>query len=373
MIDLLIISNAPLIKNNQKWSGYSPYINEIEIWAKHSDSIAFCCPIWDNNFGLLVSEIPFHINKIFSLKDFNVLNLSNAIKAIPSIFKSFFLIYKSIRSANHIHIRCPGNVGLLACLVQIFFPSKIKTAKYAGNWDPTAKRPFSYKLQIWILSNTFLTKNMQILVYGEWKNQSKNVKPFFTATYKEIDKKEIKLKNFEKSINFIFVGMLTKGKHPIYAVQLIEKLHSKFENVNLSIFGEGIERENLDNYMKANNLEKFIELKGNQNKETLEIAYQNSHFMILPSESEGWPKAVAEAMFWGCLPITTNVSCVANMLDNGNRGILLERNFDQDILQIENLLNNYYEYQQKVNKAIIWSRKYTLDVFEQEIKVLLQA
>jgi len=28
-------------------------------------------------------------------------------------------------------------------------------------------------------------------------------------------------------------------------------------------------------------------------------------------------------------------------------------------------------YQNKVNKAITWSRKYTLDVFEDEIKLLL--
>ena len=373
MINLLIISNAPLIKNDQKWSAYSPYINEIEIWAKHSDSIAFCCPIWDNDNGLLVAEIPFYINEIYSLKDFNILNFSNVIKAIPNIFKSFFSIYKSIKSANHIHIRCPGNIGLLACIVQIFFPSKIKTAKYAGNWDPKAKRPFSYKLQKWVLSNTLLTRNMQVLVYGEWKNQSKNVKPFFTATYKETDKQEIEIKNFKSKINFMFVGMLTSGKHPLYAVQIIEKLKLKFENINLSIFGEGIERENLEKYIKLKSLENYIVLKGNQNLETLKIAYIQNHFMILPSESEGWPKAVAEAMFWSCLPISTPVSCVANMLDNGNRGILLENILEKDVLKIENMLINELDYQQKVTNATNWSRKYTLDYFEQEIKLILQA
>ena len=38
-----------------------------------------------------------------------------------------------------------------------------------------------------ILSNTFLTKNMQVLVYGEWEGSSKNVKSFFTATYSELE------------------------------------------------------------------------------------------------------------------------------------------------------------------------------------------
>jgi len=72
--------------------------------------------------------------------------------------------------ADYIHLRCPGNMGLEA-LVQMLFPNKPKTAKYAGNWNPKSKQPWSYRLQKWILSYTFLTQNMQVLVYGEWSNQ----------------------------------------------------------------------------------------------------------------------------------------------------------------------------------------------------------
>ena len=59
-------------------------------------------------------------------------------------------LYKSIKKSDVIHLRCPGNIGLLACFIQILFPKKNKTAKYAGNWDPKAKQPLSYKLQILI-------------------------------------------------------------------------------------------------------------------------------------------------------------------------------------------------------------------------------
>lgn len=86
--------------------------------------------------------------------------------------------------ADYIHLRCPGNMGLEA-LVQMLFPNKPKTAKYAGNWNPKSKQPWSYRLQKWILSYTFLTQNMQVLVYGEWSNQTKNSKLFFSDTYSE--------------------------------------------------------------------------------------------------------------------------------------------------------------------------------------------
>ena len=109
-------------------------------------------------------------------------------------------------------------------------------------------------------------------------------------------------------------------------------------------------------------------MNGNQTKETLKKAYEQSHFVILPSESEGWPKAVAEGMFWGCVPVSTAVSCVSYMLDNGNRGVLLNLNLEKDILQIESLLKNENLYKSMSQKANEWSQKYTLDVFEEEIK-----
>ena len=43
-------------------------------------------------------------------------------------------MYKAMKWADHIHLRCPGNIGLLGCIVQIAFPKKVKTVKYAGNW-----------------------------------------------------------------------------------------------------------------------------------------------------------------------------------------------------------------------------------------------
>ena len=99
-----------------------------------------------------------------------------------------YTIFKAMKKADHIHLRCPGNMGLIGSLIQIFFPNTPKTAKYAGNWDPKSKQPLSYVIQKWLLSSTFLTRNIKVLVYGEWEHQSKNITSFFTASYREEDK-----------------------------------------------------------------------------------------------------------------------------------------------------------------------------------------
>ena len=133
-----------------------------------------------------------------------------------------------------------------------------------------------------------------------------------------------RVKSLTQTIRFIFVGTLVKGKNPLYTIQLIENLANKGYCVHLDLYGEGIERESLERYILEFNLEKFVELKGNQSKNFVKEAYQNSHFVILPSKSEGWPKAIAEGMFWGCVPVATPISCVPFMLDFGNSGLLLQ-------------------------------------------------
>jgi len=113
-----------------------------------------------------------------------------------------------------------------------------------------------------------------------------------------------------------------------------------------------------------------IFINGNVNSNKLIAAYQEAHFLIFISESEGWPKVVAESMFWGCVPVTTAVSCVPWMLDYGNRGFLVY----EDVNMIVDLISKVTqtEYNVKSQNAMTWSREFTLDKFELEVKELLK-
>jgi len=218
---------------------------------------------------------------------------------------------------------------------------------------------------------------MQVLVYGDWPNQTKNILSFFTASYseEEISKYEeqdlVKIASLSEEVRFLFVGTLSKGKQPMYAIQLVNQLKENGIHVRLALFGDGLLFNELQEYIDSNGLASFITLMGNQDKTTVLNAYRESHFLLLPSKSEGWPKAVAEAMFWGCVPIATPVSCVPYMLGNGSRGLLLQEQMEWDVHQIKLVLQNLDLYEAISNEAKIWSRNYTTNSFEREIKKLL--
>lgn len=371
IMNFAIITHVPHIIEQNQYFAYAPYVREMNIWSKYADKLLIVAPISNGKKGAIDICYKHPDIDFIAIDSFDILSPKAILKAMLRIPKLSWKIFLTMKKADHIHLRCPGNIGLIGSLIQILFPSKPKTAKYAGNWDFESRQPLSYRLQKWILSSTFLTRNMQVLVYGEWEKSSKNIKPFFTATYNESDKSLITPKDLKSQVCFIFVGSLVSGKNPLYAVQMIEMLFKKGYNVALDLFGEGAERKTLEDYIIQNNLSKIVLLKGNQTQEVVKQAYEKSHFTILPSASEGWPKAIAEGMFWGCVPVATKVSCLPFMLDYGERGFLLEMNLLDDVQQLEIILNDDLRYSMMSQKAGDWSRKYTMDFFESEIKKLV--
>ncbi|MDT0643028.1 glycosyltransferase family 4 protein [Zunongwangia sp. F363] len=353
----------------KQYYSYSPYIDEMNLWLKYANSALVLAPKFSQSPD--DSETSYATNPDFI--EVPALNFSSTGEALRSTFKTpgiLMKIWKVCKDSDHIHLRCPGNISLLGCIVQIFFPKKPKTVKYAGNWDPASKQPGSYRFQKWILSNTFLSRNMKVLVYGKWPKQSTNIVPFFTASYseKEIQSKE---KVFSGVLNFIFVGSLSEGKEPLKAIKIVQFLRKNGLNVNLRLYGEGILKNEIEDYISTSGSHDYIMLKGFVKKEKLKKIYQDSHFLLLPSRSEGWPKAVAEAMFFGCIPVSTPVSCVPWMLGNENRGILIEPEPAAAGQKILDLIKDKEKLKRLSENAKNWSRQYTLERFESEISKLL--
>jgi len=367
---VIVTQIAHKLKGDEIFS-YAPYINEMRLWEQHVSEIRVVSPISVQRIE--INEIAYAKKNIelIEIKEFNITSFKNRVVAFTKIPKILLKIYKEMKWADHIHLRCPGNVGLLGCFVQMLFPNTPKTVKYAGNWDPNSKQPLSYKLQKWLLSNTFLTKNCKVLVYGNWPAQSKNILPFFTASYSENEIIPLERKSISKQIKFIFVGNFSVGKQPLKSVQVVEELQHKGYDVVLDMYGFGTRYEAVENYIQEKSLTKIVHLHGNQPKEIVKKAFQESHFLIFISKSEGWPKVVAEAMFWSCLPVSTGVSCVPYMLGYGKRGAIINDKVKDIVLVVESYLKAEGKYQLSVIQGKEWSQKYTTEKFDKAITKLL--
>ncbi|MGW1455089.1 glycosyltransferase family 4 protein [Salegentibacter agarivorans] len=395
-----------------KYYAYSPYVREMNLWLKYVEEVEVIAPAPQTpspRRGSFIGDPYKHSSLTFTkIPSFNLLNSKAILESVVKIPIIFFKILGAMRRADHLHLRCPGNIGLLAAIAQIFFPKKTKTVKYAGNWDPKAKQPWTYRLQKWILNNRLLSRNIKVLVYGNWPNQSDNIVPFFTASFSEEEKEPIK-KDFSPAYKFIFIGNLVEGKGVFEAIDLIDALKEKGVDAELDIYGDGVLEGFLKAYIQKKELHNVIKLKGRKSLEELKQAYQNAHFVVLLSKSEGWPKALAEGMWYGCIPIATRVSCVPWMLKApsapegvtgeiilAKRGILLNnihsikfqkgRQFEftdssrdvsrtafseNGLSEIISLIKNPEKLKQMSLTAQKWSQQYTIERFEKAIREIL--
>lgn len=368
----LVISDAPILRKDEEYGAYAPYVKEMDIWLKFVGQATFLCPTRYKKELLTSVFNDKNKIKIKSLKRLEFNTIAAALLSLLTVPYQAIILCKEMRKADHIHFRAPGNLCLLACFVQMLFPNKKKTAKYAGNWDPNAKQPLSYSFQKSLLSNTFLTRNMQVLVYGEWEGMTKNIFPFFTASYFESDKEEILKKDFNTSLRAVYAGTMGANKRPFETVKLIQELRNNGLDISLEMFGDGPLRKNIEKHCIDNNIEHHIRVMGNQPARVVKEAFKKAHFVILLSKSEGWPKVIAEGMFWGAIPIVSKISCVPWMLDNGKRGILIDNPKHIDIERLKRIMEEPKKLLPISKEAMGWSRQFTMDTFTTEIQKVLK-
>ena len=375
-MNFLLYSHVIHKQHNGKTYAYGPYVKEMNLWLDEFDSVTIISPSIQSDEIDPIDE-PFICNQIDHIKLY-----SFSAKSLVDIFCSVFLvplnsciILYSMFLSGHVHVRCPGNIGLLASSIQLLFPWKRKSFKYAGNWVDDKGQPLSYRIQKRILANCLLTRKSTALVYGKKPSDKKCVSNAFTATYSEHDALPVKARSLRRDqpVQLVFAGALISGKNPFVAVDTCRILNENGLDTTLVICGTGPLLDVLLKFIHQHGLNDKVVCKGNLNRKDLDIVYQSSHFQLMPSRSEGWPKAAAEAMWWGTLPVVSPVSCVPYMLDHGNRGLLVEPDASQFAASILSMIEQPELYQLMCNKAMEWSRRYTIESFHELIKSLPKA
>lgn len=349
-----------------------PYVREMDLWNHYFDEIVVVAPRVEGTPSPVFSPYAKNI-KLVEIPVFDVTSFSQVPKALWGTLYTFFTLLWQMAQADHIHTRCPGNIGLIGVIAQLFFPFKKKTAKYAGNWDWNSKQPFTYRIQQYILRSTWLTHRSKTLVYGEWPDRNKNIHPFFTASYREAEKEEVEKMDFSNGVNLCFIGRIDENKSPLLSLEVTKKLHELGINAHMTFCGDGPMYEELKDAVQESGISEQVTLAGSVDAAYVKKVLQESHFLVFVSKSEGWPKVVAEAMFWGCVPLTSNVSCVPFMVgSNGERGLLLEQNPVWIADKIMELVHQEDLFKKMSNHAMEWSRTYTLEKFQMEIAKLVK-
>ena len=125
-----------------------------------------------------------------------------------------------------------------------------------------------------------------------------------------------------KNYTIVNIGRLTKQKDHLTLLKAF-KLVIKKTKCNLLIIGEVSEKENIENYIRNNDLENYVKLLGYKSNPWKYLS--KSNLFVLSSIWEGFGNVIVESMLLGIPVISTRCkSGPAEILENGKYGKLYD-------------------------------------------------
>ena len=365
---LVIISHTPHYTKGGNYLGWGPTINEINHLSKLFSKIYHIAPLYDDE-KCPKSSLSYHSSKIKYIPIIpgggkSILAKIKFLLSVPSNLKT---IHRICNNIDFIHLRTPTNIALYVLPYLYFYSGKLRWVKYAGNWNQK-NAPFSYEIQ-----RLWLKKNLQrsfVTINGTWPNQKPHILSFENPCVTEIElnktKNIIRKKKYNKKLNLCFVGRLEKEKGVSLLISALEKIKDKSFINTVYIVGEGPALN--DNCYRASKINDVsIIFKGPISRMELNQIYEMSHIIIHPSLSEGFPKVLAEAAAYGCVPIVSKVGSIGQYINKRN-GILLNNiSSDAIITALISLEKNRKELQKKAFESYYLSKKFTYERYNRRI------
>jgi glycosyltransferase involved in cell wall biosynthesis len=169
----------------------------------------------------------------------------------------------------------------------------------------------------------------------------------------------------------MFVGRLSKAKNVDVLLQAIAKVRDSNAQVRCTVIGEGPERAALEAQRAGLDLVGCIEFKGGLDFEDVLGHFERSDVLVLASETEGWPKAITEAMAYGLICVGSDRGLVPQILSEGRGVIVAPRDVEALAAAIENIASEPGEYAAMRSAAAAWAQQYSLEGLRDALRALL--
>ncbi len=173
-------------------------------------------------------------------------------------------------------------------------------------------------------------------------------------------------KPIKKEKRIITVASLEKQKNIPLLIKAFSLLNHKYEDYHLLIIGDGKEKKHIQKLIQRKGLEDKVILKNKS--DDLRKDYLSSTLFVLPSNYEGMPNALLEAMSCHLPVITTDSTEAIHSIieDNANGIIVSKKNIRQLHSKMEYLLD-YNEIRDSLSiKAFKGIKKYHKSIIIQE-------
>ena len=174
--------------------------------------------------------------------------------------------------------------------------------------------------------------------------------------YREIEKTEYR----DVFRRIVLTARLEKQKNiPLLINAFDEVIKRKNNGMELYIYGEGTEKDNIQALINSLKINNVCHLMGRNNE--VETVLKNADLFIMTSDYEGMPNSLMEAMAIGVPCISSRCKTgPKDLIDDGNTGILFEVGNKEDLVA---KMNWALEHTELMNKMGRYARKRINEIY----------
>lgn len=193
---------------------------------------------------------------------------------------------------------------------------------------------------------------------------------YYNCSQEKIDSLREKLIGDSEHL-LISVSRLSKEKNLYFLLDGIKMLKEKSDlNFKLIIIGSGSEKENVEKFIKDNDLENYIELIGAVDFRDMAKYYLASDLFVFASTTETQGMVLLEAMAGYNPVVAIKSSGIDDVIENGCNGYKTEEDTEKWSSRIEELLTDNQIYQQSSQNARKMAENYSIEEMGAEAEKL---
>jgi glycosyltransferase involved in cell wall biosynthesis len=171
----------------------------------------------------------------------------------------------------------------------------------------------------------------------------------------------------------ILVGRQEKGKGTGILIESLPLILEDFPGATLEIVGDGSARGELEALATQTGVRDRVKFRGNVAPATVLKCLQEADLFCFPTESEGFPKVVVEALACGLPVVTTRVSVLPVLLSRG-AGVLLDELTPASVATgVRSCLSQPETYRAMSASALETAKDYSLENWRDRIGERLSA
>jgi glycosyltransferase involved in cell wall biosynthesis len=355
--------------------GWSPTVNEINHLLDVFDEIYHVAMLHEGdapNSALAYTSSKITFVPLKPSGGRSLLSKFNTLLNAPSVITT---VSKILKNVDYFQLRTPTGIGVYLIPYLTLFIKNKGWYKYAGNWNQQ-NPPLGYRLQRFMLKK----QSRNVTINGQWPHQLEQFITFENPCLSNEDLLEgetiIEHKDYSKKLNFCYVGRLEKPKGVERLIKALISL-SVEEKQNIGVVHLVGDGEDMP-YFKSLTLHAGVDFvfHGFLSKQKVFEIYKQSHFFIMPTTaSEGFPKVIAEAMNFGCIPLVSNVSAIGQYIKHQENGFVLEAVSEENLLIMlkESLKLNPLQYIDMVHMQRPIVKLFTFEHYNFKIKTEILA